>query len=189
MKVERHGVTLELVRGDIAAQEGFDAVVNAANAQLMPGGGVAGAIHRAAGPALAEECRPLAPIAPGEAVLTGGHGLPNRYVIHCLGPVYGRDEPAEILLRSCYRRALELAEDHGLASVAFPALSTGAFGYPLREAARAALDEVLERLPELRSVRRVRFALFGADALAAHREALEALLEPGGLGGPAPGSP
>lgn len=177
MKVERHGVSLELVRGDIASQEGFDAVVNAANAQLMPGGGVAGAIHRAAGPGLARECRSLAPIAPGEAVLTSGHGLPNPYVIHCLGPVWGRDEPAEALLRSCYRRALDLAEEHGLESVAFPALSTGAFGYPVRKAARAALDEVLAALPRLESVRRIRFTLYGADALEAHREALEALLE------------
>jgi O-acetyl-ADP-ribose deacetylase (regulator of RNase III) len=177
MKVERHGVTLELMRGDIASQDGIDAVVNAANAQLMPGGGVAGALHRAAGPGLAEECRPLAPIAPGQAVITGGHGLPNAFVIHCLGPVWGRDEPAEGLLRSCYRGALELAEEHGLESVAFPALSTGAFGYPMPEAARAALDEVLGLLPGLASVRRVRFTLYGADALDAHREALEELLD------------
>ncbi|MDP2480982.1 MAG: macro domain-containing protein [Candidatus Palauibacterales bacterium] len=176
MKVERNGVALELVRGDIASQDGIDAVVNAANAQLMPGGGVAGALHRAAGPGLAEECRPLAPIAPGQAVITGGHGLPNSFVIHCLGPVWGRDEPAEGLLRSCYRRALELAEEHGLESVAFPALSTGAFGYPVREAARAALDEVLGLLPGLASVRRIRFTLYGADALDAHRQALEQLL-------------
>lgn len=180
MKVERHGVALELERGDIAHQDGFDAVVNAANAQLMPGGGVAGAIHGAAGPGLAEECRPLAPIEPGQAVITGAHDLPVRRVIHCLGPVYGRDEPAEGLLRSCYRRALELAEEEGLTSVAFPALSTGAFGYPLREAARAALDEVLGALPELESVRRIRFALFGEDALRAHEEVLEELLDDGG---------
>jgi len=176
MKVERHGVTLELVRGDIARQEGFDAVVNAANARLVSGGGVAGSIHRAAGPGLAEECRPLAPIEPGQAVATGAHGLPNRRVIHCLGPVWGRDEPAEALLRSCYRRALRLAEEEALASVAFPALSTGAFGYPVQAAARAALDEVLAALPGLDSVRRIRFALFGEEALAAHEEALRALL-------------
>jgi O-acetyl-ADP-ribose deacetylase (regulator of RNase III) len=176
MKIERQGVTLELVRGDIATQPGFDAVVNAANAQLMPGGGVAGAIHRAAGPGLARECRPLAPIAPGQAVITGGHGLPNPHVIHCLGPVWGRDEPAEELLRSCYRRALELAEENGLESVVFPAVSTGVFGYPLGAAARAALDEVLLAIPGLTSVRRIRFALHGASALQAHEEALEALL-------------
>lgn len=177
MKVERHGVTLELVRGDIAHQDGFEAVVNAANAELLPGGGVAGAIHRAAGPGLAAECRPLAPIEPGDAVITGAHRLSNRHVIHCLGPVYGRDEPSDELLRSCYRRALALAEENGLESVAFPALSTGAFGYPLREAARVAIGTVLEAIPELESVRHIRFALFGEDALRAHEQALETLLE------------
>src|SRR6056297_2279591 len=95
-------VTIEIVRGDIADQPGMEAVVNAANAQLRTGGGVAGAIHRAAGPGLAEEAGRHAPIAPGQAVITGGHDLPNRYVIHCLGPVYGRDEPADDLLASCY---------------------------------------------------------------------------------------
>ncbi len=172
MKIQRDDVTLELVRGSIAAQEGFDAVVNAANARLEPGGGVAGAIHRGAGPGLARECRPLGPIEPGEAVLTGGHRLPNPYVIHCLGPVWGRDEPADELLRRCYRRALELAEEHGLSSIAFPALSTGAFGYPLPQAARASIDEIVSALPRLRSVRRIRFTLFGDEALEAYRKAL-----------------
>jgi O-acetyl-ADP-ribose deacetylase (regulator of RNase III) len=119
-------VTLELVEGDITSQPDIDAIVNAANALLMPGGGVAGAIHRAAGAELAAECRPHAPIAPGEAVITSGQRLPNPWVIHCLGPVYGVDEPAAELLASCYHRALALAEEHGLQSVAFPALSTGA---------------------------------------------------------------
>lgn len=113
-------VTIELVTGDIADQPEADAVVNAANAQLETGGGVAGAIHRAAGTGLAEECRPLAPIAPGECVITGAHRLPNRHVIHCLGPVYGRDDPAEKLLASCYRRALELADREGLCRWRFP---------------------------------------------------------------------
>lgn len=92
------GVTIECVQGDITRQEGFDAVVNAANAELRPGGGVSGAIHRAAGPGLAEECRPLAPIKPGQAVITSAHKLPNRFVIHCLGPVYGVDKPSDRLL-------------------------------------------------------------------------------------------
>jgi len=83
------GIRIECLRGDIASQADIEAVVNAANARLMPGGGVAGAIHRAAGPGLASECEPMAPIRPGEAVITGGHNLPNRFVIHCLGPVYG----------------------------------------------------------------------------------------------------
>ncbi len=123
---------IECVKGDITAQDGFDAVVNAANAQLLPGGGVAGAIHRAAGPGLAEECRPLAPIEPGQAVITGGYGLPNPFVIHCLGPVYGVDEPSALLLADCYRNALRLADEHRLESVAFPAISTGFLGIPGR---------------------------------------------------------
>ena len=168
-----HGVLVELAEGDITQQAGIAAVVNAANAELLPGGGVAGAIHRAAGPGLAEECRPLAPIRPGEAVITSGHALPNPWVIHCLGPVYGRDEPAEELLASCYRRALELAEEHELDSVAFPAISTGAFGYPLAAAAEVALRAVAEGASRARSVSRVRFVLFGEEALAAHAGALE----------------
>jgi O-acetyl-ADP-ribose deacetylase len=169
------GVRIELTGGDITAQPEFDAVVNAANAELTPGGGVAGAIHRAAGPGLAEECRPLAPIRPGQSVITSGHRLPNPWVIHCLGPVYGRDEPADELLASCYRGALALAEQHGLTSVAFPAISTGAFGYPLAEAAEVATATVAGTVPDLRRVDRVRFVLFGAEALAAHRAALERL--------------
>jgi O-acetyl-ADP-ribose deacetylase len=126
--VERGGATLELVVGDITRQPDLDAITNAANAELRIGGGVAGAIHRAAGPGLEAECAPLAPIEPGQVVLTGGHELPNPHVLHALGPVWGHDEPADELLASCYRRALELADEHGLTSVGFPALSTGAFG-------------------------------------------------------------
>lgn len=173
--LERNGVRLELVTGDITKQDDFDAVVNAANAQLRIGGGVAGAIHRAAGPGLEEETRPLAPIDPGEAVITSGHDLPNPHVIHCLGPVYGRDQPADQLLASCYREALRLAEANGLESIAFPALSTGAFGYPMDEAAHVALQTVLDRMSELDSVRRIRFVLYDRDALVAHREALDRL--------------
>ncbi len=172
-----HGVTVECVRGDIAGQPGIDAVVNAANAWLRPGGGVAGAIHRAAGPGLEEECRPLAPIRPGEAVITGGHRLPNRYVIHCLGPVYGRDEPSEELLASCYRNALRRAEAKGLASVAFPAISTGAFGYPMEEAARTAVETVAGEAPRLASVKLVRFVLFAAADLRVFESALAAVAD------------
>lgn len=156
-----NGVIIECTRGDIASQPDMDAIVNAANAELRMGGGVAGAIHRAAGPGLEEECRPLAPISPGEAVITGAHNLPNRHVIHCLGPIYGRDKPADRLLASCYRNALELAEQNGLSSIAFPAISAGAFGYPLEAAARVAVKTILEELPELSSVRHIRFVLFG----------------------------
>lgn len=168
-------VTLEIVRGDIADQPDMDAIVNAANAQLQTGGGVAGAIHRAAGPGLAEEGRRHAPIEPGEAVITGAHELPNRHVIHCLGPVYGRDEPADELLASCYRRALKLAEENGLRSVAFPALSTGAFGFPAEPAARIALGAVLAMLSELSSVQHIRFVLFGEADAALYEETLRFL--------------
>jgi O-acetyl-ADP-ribose deacetylase len=175
---ERPGpVDLELVVGDIARQGGFDAVVNAANAQLRPGGGVAGALHRAAGPGLDEECRPLAPIRPGEAVITTGHRLPNPWVIHCLGPVYGQDEPAAELLASCYRQALRLAEDRGLRSVAFPAISTGAFGYPADDAARIALGTILEEAPRLDAVERVRFVLHDDGALRLHERVLEEITD------------
>ncbi len=172
MKVIFHGVTIELTRGDIANQIGIDAVVNAANAQLAPGGGVAGAIHRKAGPGLYEECKPLAPIKPGEAVITGAHDLPNKYVIHCLGPVYGVDRPEEKLLADCYRNALRLAEEKGIDSVAFPSISTGAFGYPMRDAARVAFETIKEKIPELKSVKLIRFVLWGEEALKTHEEVL-----------------
>ncbi|HYW77808.1 MAG TPA: macro domain-containing protein, partial [Gammaproteobacteria bacterium] len=163
-KTLKPGLTVEVVQGDITRQPDMDAIVNAANAQLMPGGGVAGAIHRAAGPGLAEECRPLAPISPGQAVLTGGHDLPNRWVIHCLGPVYGRDEPAADLLAACYANALRLAGKHGMQSVAFPAISTGVFGYPLAEAARVSMRAIRAEAPLHDSLERVRCVLFDAAA-------------------------
>ena len=168
------GPTLELVTGDITTQPDLDAVANAANALLQPGGGVAGAIHRAAGPKLAAACAPLAPIEPGTCVLTEAFALPNRAVLHCLGPVYGRDEPSADLLRSCYLQALELAHDHGLRRVGFPALSTGAFGYPLRDAARVALSAV-RSVADATGPDLVRFVLFTADDLRVHADVLAEL--------------
>jgi O-acetyl-ADP-ribose deacetylase (regulator of RNase III) len=150
--------------------------VNAANAELKSGGGVAGAIHRAAGPKLAEEARPLAPIKPGEAVITGGHDLPNRYIVHALGPVYGSDEPEAELLADCYRNSLSLAEEQGVSSVAFPAISTGVFGYPVEEAAEVALRTVTEEAENLQSVRLVRFVLFGEEDLKVYERILSELL-------------
>ncbi len=176
-------LTLQLRAGDIAAQADIECVVNAANAQLMPGGGVAGAIHRVAGPGLAREGRPLAPIRPGEAVITGGHGLPNRFAIHCLGPVYGMDRPEEELLANCYRNALRLAEERGIGSVAFPSISTGAFGYPVEDAARVAFQAIIQAAPSLKSVRLVRFVLYGEAALGTHRRLLEEVLGPEGQQG------
>lgn len=173
-------VTLECMVGDIAAQPEMEAVVNAANAEPRIGGGVAGALHRAAGPGLEEEARPLAPIRPGEAVVTSGHRLPNDYVIHCLGPVYGRDEPADELLASCYTEALARAEERGIHSVAFPAISTGAFGYPLEEATRIALTTIAARIPDLASVRRIRFVLFDERAFLVHARMLDELTDSGG---------
>jgi O-acetyl-ADP-ribose deacetylase len=170
------GVTLEVVQGDITSQDDVEAVVNAANAELKSGGGVAGAIHRAAGPKLAEEGRPLAPIKPGEAVITGGHDLPNRYVIHTLGPVYGSDKPEAELLANCYRSSLALAEERGLDSVAFPAISTGVFGYPAEEAAEVALRTVSESAEKLRNVRLVRFVLFGEEDFEVFERVLPRLL-------------
>ncbi|SFQ35451.1 macro domain-containing protein [Salibacterium halotolerans] len=160
MKGQIHGVQLECVQGDIAAQEDVEAVVNAANAALQTGGGVAGALHRAAGSELAEAGAALAPIEPGEAVTTDAFHLPNKYVIHCLGPVYGRDKPEEELLRACYRNALKQAEEKNIRSIAFPSISTGAFGYPAGEAAAAAMEEVISQAPYLKSVQMIRFVLF-----------------------------
>jgi O-acetyl-ADP-ribose deacetylase len=155
-------VTLECLEGDITEQEDIDVIVNAANAQLMPGGGVAGAIHARAGPALAAECEALAPIKPGQAVITGAHGLSNKYVIHCLGPIYGIDKPEQKLLASCYRSALNLAETFRVTSIAFPAISTGIFGYPLREASQISLSTVRD-FNAYNALKLVRFVLWRAE--------------------------
>lgn len=168
-----NNVTVECIQGNIADQPDMEAVVNAANAWLRTGGGVAGALHRAAGSGLEEECRPLAPIRPGMAVITGGHRLPNRFVIHCLGPVYGRDEPSDELLAACYRNALLLAEQKGITSIAFPSLSTGAFGFPMEPAARIAFRTVKETAPELETLSHVRFVLYSAADQALHARIME----------------
>ena len=170
-----HGVTVECVRGDITSQEDVVAIVNAANAELRSGGGVAGAIHRAAGPELEREARSLAPIRPGEAVITGGHNLPNRYVIHTLGPVYGQDRPEAELLANCYRNSLALAEETGIDSIAFPAISTGVFGYPVEEAAEVALRTVVEEAEGLEHVRLIRFVLFGEKDFEVHEKVLSGI--------------
>ncbi len=163
------------MQGDIANQPDLDAIVNAANAELRIGGGVAGAIHRAAGPGLEQECIPLGPIRPGDAVISAGHNLPNAHVIHCLGPVYGRDEPSDQLLASCYRQALMLADRNGIAGLGFPAISTGIFGYPLAAAAQVALQTVRDTAPTLETVQRVRFVLFSDADLAVFDRALKEL--------------
>ncbi|MEM0493213.1 MAG: macro domain-containing protein [Candidatus Thermoplasmatota archaeon] len=169
-------VKIECVKGDIASQIGFTAVVNAANAQLKRGGGVAGAIHRAAGPELEMECRRFAPIRPGEAVITKGYKLPNEYVIHCLGPVYGVDRPEDELLSRCYRNALDLAEKHRIDSVAFPALSTGFFGYPVKDAAEVAFRTIISMIPTLKHVKRIRFVLYSDSDYEVHKKVLSSII-------------
>jgi len=173
MKKQLNHVQVEAVKGNIVRQDGITAIVNAANAQLEIGGGVAGAIHSAAGPGLAQECRPMAPIRPGQAVISGGHNLPNDHVIHCLGPVYGSDKPEDKLLADCYRNALVLAEENNIDSIAFPAISTGAFGYPFEEATNIALQAVKESIPELQHVRLIRFVLFGERDYKIYEKKLE----------------
>lgn len=163
------GLTLEYRRGDITGQPDIDVIVNAANAQLLPGGGVAGAVHSKAGPGLLAECLGLAPIRTGQAVITGAYGLPNRKIIHCLGPVYGVDRPGAKLLASCYRSALNLAETHCLRSIAFPAISTGIFGYPQREAAQVCLRTIQE-YRGYRNIMLIRFVLWSEEDLDIYRE-------------------
>ncbi len=167
---------VELVRGDLTAER-TAAIVNAANTTLLGGGGVDGAIHRAGGPAILAECRALGGCATGDAKITTGGLLPARHVIHTVGPVYrdGRHgEPA--LLASAYRRSLEVAAEHGLESVAFPSISTGAYGYPIAAAARIALGTVAEYLRAQPQIELVRFVLFSAGDLAVYAEAAGEIL-------------
>lgn len=177
MEREISGVTIQVVRGDITRQPDLDIIVNAANSSLMGGGGVDGAIHRAAGPQLKEESGRLGPIHTGQAVLTGAYHLPNRYVIHCVGPVYGRDKPEARLLGDCYRNALELAEEKQVASIGFPAISTGVYRYPMEEAARVMFGTFIESISNLHHVRLLRVVLFDQDACLLHQRVLASLLE------------
>jgi O-acetyl-ADP-ribose deacetylase (regulator of RNase III) len=166
---------LELVQGNIIDQD-VDAVVNAANTSLLGGGGVDGVIHRAAGPELLAACRPLGGCPTGEARITPGFRLKARHVIHAVGPVYhGRPRDAE-LLASAYRSSLGLASQHGLASVAFPAISTGAYAYPLERAAPIALEAVVSYLQSHPEIALVRFVLWDGAARAAFERAARALL-------------
>ena len=139
---------IRIVRGDITKRP-VDTIVNAANQTLLGGGGVDGAIHRAAGPELLRECRSLGGCRTGEARITGGYHLPAKHVIHTVGPVYGMEEGHEAeLLAACYRHSLALAAQHGCKSIAFPSISTGAFGYPIEEASRIALRTIQEFIRE-----------------------------------------
>ena len=170
------GARLDLVRGDLTLED-VDAIVNAANRTLLGGGGVDGAIHRRGGPAILAECQRLGGCETGDAKITRAGNLGARYVIHAVGPVYrdGRHGEGD-LLASAYRRSLEVAAEHGLRSVAFPSISTGAYRFPVAEAASIALGTVatfLDARP--RTLSRARFVLFSADDLATYADALAAL--------------
>ena len=163
-------ITLEVVRADITALD-VDAIVNAANSALAGGGGVDGAIHRAAGPELVAASRSLAPCPTGEVRVTAGFALRARWVVHAVGPRWHggtRGEPA--LLAAAYRNALRAADERGARSIAFPSISTGIYGYPLREAAEIAVATVVAERSGLNAIERVLFCVFGDDAEAMYRE-------------------
>ncbi len=165
---------LEVVQSDITKLS-VDAIVNAANNSLLGGGGVDGAIHRAAGPELLAECRTLGGCATGDAKITRGYRLPARFVIHTAGPVWhgGGSGEAE-LLASCYRRSLELAKEHGVRTIAFPAISCGVYGYPIEQAAEIAVSTVAANSGD--DFDRVLFCCFGDEVTSAYRRALERCL-------------
>jgi O-acetyl-ADP-ribose deacetylase len=165
---------------DITVQN-TGAIVNAANSSLVGGGGVDGAIHRAGGPAILDECRAYVAkqgkLAAGKAMLTGGGNLAARFVIHTVGPVYsGGDHREHKLLASCYRESIRLADEHGICSLAFPAISTGAYGYPLQEAAEIAIASTVEALAQAKRIELVRFVLFDSYAVKAHASKAKQLL-------------
>ena len=175
LTASRGPATLEIVVADITTQH-VDAIVNAANARLRRGSGVDGAIHRVAGPQLQAECDTLGGCATGSAKITGGYKLPAKHVIHAVGPVWtGNAEQDDRLLASCYRAALTIAADHDLASIAFPAISTGIYAFPADRAARIAVGIVAAELKAPSSLTRVVFCCFSDDSARHHADAFREL--------------
>jgi O-acetyl-ADP-ribose deacetylase (regulator of RNase III) len=167
---------LEVVEGDITRQQ-VDAIVNAANNSLLGGGGVDGAIHRAAGPELLAECRQLGGCPTGEAKMTRGYNLPAKWVIHTVGPIWrGGNQHEDELLASCYRQSLALAEEHQLRTIAFPSISTGAYGFPIERAARIAVAEVKTFLEQNDTVEKVILVCYGRRAYEAHQAAIKEIV-------------
>ena len=166
---------IKLVLGDITKQTDMDAIVNAANSSLLGGGGVDGAIHRAAGPELVEECFGLGGCETGKAKITGAYNLPCKYVIHTVGPIWdGGDCGESELLASCYRESLKLALENGVRKIAFPSISTGVYGYPVKEAAKVAVNAVKEFLDEHRdSFDIVEWVLFDEKTYKAYEKKLK----------------
>ena len=166
---------IEVVRGDIT-KENVDAIVNAANSSLLGGGGVDGAIHRAGGPKILEECRRLGGCAIGDAKISTAGNLPARFVIHTVGPVYQDGNAGEAeLLASCFRRSIEVAEEHELRSLAFPAISCGVYGYPISQAAPIAIETVRAALDRTRTVKMARCVLFSEADYRIFEDAMNAL--------------
>jgi len=176
------GLELEFTIGDISAQDDMDIIVNATDANLSGSGGGDQALHEAAGPQLDEECQAHVPLQTGQAAATEAYWLPNYLLIHCAGPRYGLDEPAAELLADCYRNALGLGEEYArtndYTSIAFPAISTGLGGYPVKRAARVALETVLQTLPALQAINKIRFVLFDSYTLNIFTKTWEALGQP-----------
>jgi O-acetyl-ADP-ribose deacetylase (regulator of RNase III) len=168
---------VELVQGDIT-REAVDAIVNAANSGLRPGGGVDGAIHRVAGPELAEACRRIGGCPTGEARITPGFRLPARYVIHAVGPIWrGGNHNEDELLASCYRNAMKLADEHNLTSISFCSISTGVYGFPLKRAARIAIDTLRDMAVRYPRIKTIRMVTFGDDSWRAYADVMQDYLD------------
>jgi O-acetyl-ADP-ribose deacetylase (regulator of RNase III) len=168
---------VEVVQGDITRQE-VDAIVNAANNRLAGGGGVDGAIHRVAGPELDAACRAIGWCDTGDAVITSGFRLPATWIIHTVGPVWhGGDRDEDALLASCYRASMELAHERGIRSIAFPSISTGVYGFPVKRAARIAIDTLRGLAIQYPEIRTVRMVTHGADTYSAYADELEATMD------------